>query len=76
MKLNEKCPKHNPNKSDVYATALTVLHAANLKPCYKIYNKKKNEIDDYTMKGLLAEAKQRYSRGFCQKLEKMLLKDE
>ena len=49
-------PKHNPYKSDSYAVALTILHAANLKPCFKIYNKKKTDIDDYIITGLLAEA--------------------
>jgi hypothetical protein len=65
LKLNETNPRHNPYKSDSFSTALTILHAANLKPCFKIYNKKKTEVDDYMVKGLIAEARQRYTLEFC-----------
>jgi len=42
-------PKNNQNKSDVYSTALTILHAANLKPCFRIYDKRNINIDDYIL---------------------------
>lgn len=47
---------HNKEKSDVFAVALTILEAANLKSCFLIYNKRKIKLNDIILKALIVEA--------------------
>ncbi len=69
-------PHHLPAKSDSYAAALTILEAANLKNLYSIYNKETRTIDTSILKAYINEARHRYSEGFVDRLQRMLISEE
>ena len=69
-------PHHLPAKSDAYSAALTILEAANLKDCYRIYNKETRTIDQSVLDSYLNEARHHYSLGFVDRLQRMLSADE
>lgn len=62
-------------KADSFSVAMSVMHAALLEPCFKIYHRSNLMINNDKLEELLEEIKEFYSDDFVRKLKRMLVFD-
>jgi len=65
-------PKHNPWKSDVFSLGMTLLHAATLNSCDRMYDWNSQTLDFEELGERLASLRPRYSENFQDFLQTML----
>lgn len=65
-------PKHDPWKSDVFSLGMTVLHAATLNSCDRLYDWASNSIDYEELGERLASLRPRYSERLQDFVQTML----
>ena len=65
-------PKHNPWKSDVFSFGMTLLHAASLTSCDRLYDWNNQTIDFEELGEKLASLRPRYSENFQDFVQTML----
>lgn len=72
LQTSELRPQHNPWKSDVFSLGMTILHAATLTNCEKLYNWNNHTLDLEELGERVAALRPRYSERFQDLLQTML----